>query len=198
MGERVYKVYKYTFPDGKVYIGMTSLSLEQRRDNGYQHNRKLQEAMRLYGWFGFSHEVLIDGLTEQQAAEEEQRLIAEHDATNPSKGYNVSLGGKSTFKGLKHSEMHKRRMSEMYRNRQFSKEHLEHMKNAHAEERVAVKSVDALGRVIKKYDSLGDAANDVGGHKSNVTRACKSGKPYKGVYWQYAESEVSLQGEAFR
>lgn len=31
------KVYKYTFPDGKVYIGMTTKSLEERRDSGYQH-----------------------------------------------------------------------------------------------------------------------------------------------------------------
>lgn len=188
---KTYKVYKYTFPNGKVYIGMTSLSLEQRRDNGYQHNRKLQEAMRLYGWFGFSREVMIDGLTEQQAAKEEQRLIAEYDATNPNKGYNVSLGGRSTFKGLKHSEQHKARMSDLYKGRTFSENSLKKMKEAHAKERIAVRSTDASGSVIKEYDSLGDAANDVGGHKTNVTRACKSGKPYKGVYWCYAESEVS-------
>lgn len=184
---RTYKVYKYTFPDGKVYIGMTSLTLAERRDCGYQHNPRLQAAMRLYGWAGFSHEVLIDNLAEQEAAEMEQKLIAEYEATNPSKGYNVSLGGKSTFKGLNHSEEHKQRMSEMYRGKQFSNEHIKHLREAHAKERIAVKSVDGCGGVIKEYDSLGSAANDIGGHKTNVARACKSGRPYKGVYWRYAE-----------
>lgn len=192
MSERVYKVYKYAFPDGKVYIGMTSLTLAERRDCGYQHNPKLQEAMRMYGWAGFSHEILMDGLTEKEASEMEQKLIAEYEATDSSKGYNVSLGGKSTFKGLKHSEEHKQRMSEMYQGKQFSDEHLKHLKEAHAKERIAVKSIDVLGNIIKEYDSLTSAADDIGGHKTNVSRACKSGKPYKGVYWRYAESEVNF------
>ena len=184
---KTYKVYKYAFPNGKVYIGMTSLPLAERRDCGYQHNPRLQEAISLYGWAGFSHEVLIDGLTEQEASEMEQKYISEYDATNPNKGYNVSLGGRSTFRGLKHSEEHKKRMSELYRGKHFSDEHLKHLREAHAKERIAVRSVDTYGRIVNEYDSLGNAANDVGGHKSNISRACKSGKPYKGVYWRYAE-----------
>ena len=31
--------------------------------------------------------------------------------------------------------------------------------------------VDDCGSVIKEYDSLGNAANDVGGHKTNVARS---------------------------
>lgn len=188
--EKTYKIYKYTFPDGKIYIGMTSLSLEQRRDDGYNHNKPLKQALRQCGWQNLAKEILCDGLTKEQACELEKKIIAEMNATDSSVGYNVSFGGKETFAHLKHTEDHKRRMSEMYQGRVFSEQHMQHLKEAHSKERIAVESVDSQGKVIKRYRSLGDAADDIRGHKSNISRACKSGKAYKAVYWQYAESEV--------
>lgn len=62
-----YKVYKYTFPNGKIYIGVTSLSLAERRDNGYNHNKALKAAIREYGWRGFLKEIMYDNLTEEDA-----------------------------------------------------------------------------------------------------------------------------------
>ena len=45
-----YKVYQYCFPDGMLYIGMTKNSIEVRRDQGYQHNPRLRQALRDAGW----------------------------------------------------------------------------------------------------------------------------------------------------
>lgn len=189
---KTYKVYKYTFPDGKVYIGMTSCkTLRQRFDGGYQHNNRIQDAIRKVGWNGFDKEILYDNLTQAEACELEKQTIREYDSTDPSKGYNISFGGKETFAGLRHTAEHRQYMSELYKGKVFTETHIENLKKSHAKERIAVNSVDALGNVVKEYDSLGSAANDIGGHKTNVARACKSGKPYKGVYWQYAEREVS-------
>lgn len=184
------KVYMYEFPNGKIYIGMTTKSLEQRRDNGYQHNKELQAAMRLYGWGSVKKTVLAEFDNIEDAFNEEERQIALHDATNPVIGYNISRGGKSTFTGRHHSEKHKAYMSNLYKGKEFTKEHIQHLKDSHAKERKAVESVDRYGNAIKRYKSLGDAANDIGGHKTNVSRACKNKKPYKGFMWRYAESEV--------
>lgn len=39
----------------------------------------------------------------------------------------------------------------------------------------------------KKYESLTEAAEDVNGHKSNISRACADGRQYKGFTWRFAE-----------
>lgn len=179
-----YKVYMYTFPDGKVYIGVTSRKLTERRDFGYRHNHGLTAALRMHGWHGIKKEILIDGLSKESAFEMEQKLIAEYDATNPLKGYNISHGGIGTFRGLKHSEEHKRYMSELYKGRHFSSQALQNMKNAHSKERHTVASLDESKRIVKRYQSLGEAADDIGGYKSNISRVCGSpNKKYKGFYW---------------
>lgn len=185
-----YKVYLYIFPNGMKYVGVTSKPLEIRRDNGYQHNKRLQAAIKEYGWRGFRHEVVLDGLTQEKAFAEEERLIKDMDLTNPQKGYNISLGGKSTFKGLHHSEAHKERMSNLLKGRSFSEEHLQHLKDCHAKERIPVLRIDAINNQTVKYESLGKAAESVGGHKTNISRSCKSGSIYKGYKWQYAETEM--------
>lgn len=81
-----YSVYKYSFPDGKVYIGMTHVSLAERRDNGYNHNKPLKEAMRMCGWGAIKKTILADNLTQEEAYAREIDEIARHDATNPLKG----------------------------------------------------------------------------------------------------------------
>ena len=192
MSEKVYKVYKYTFPNGKVYIGMTSCkTLRQRFDGGYQHNNRIQDAIRKVGWNGFDKEILYDNLTQAEACELEKQTIREYDSTDPSKGYNVSFGGKETFAGLKHTAEHRQYMSELYKGKVFSEEHIENLVKSHAKERHPVESVDDQGNTIRCYQSLREAAEDVGGYKTNVSRACKSGRKYKGYLWRY-----SLGGES--
>ena len=94
-----YKIMAYTVymhrnkTNGKVYIGQTSVSVEERwkKGKGYHHNAHFQSAIKKYGWDGFEHLILYDGLTKEQACKLEQKLIAEYNRKpSPRKGAIVS------------------------------------------------------------------------------------------------------------
>lgn len=182
-----YCVYKYVFPDGYTYIGVTGGTVQNRRNCGYQHNKKLRNLVDEYTWKKVETIILEQGLTENDAFEKEKEYIAIEKGINPEKNVNVSLGGKSTFLGLKHTEAYKKHMSDLYKGKQFSNETINKMCESHAKERKPVKKCDDEMNMICVYDSLGDAALDVIGYKSNISRACVSGKKYKGYFWSFVE-----------
>lgn len=45
MKDKLWKVYKHVSPSNKVYIGITSKSLEERFKNGYGYLNKKMEGM---------------------------------------------------------------------------------------------------------------------------------------------------------
>ena len=139
----VWKVYKHTnLINGKVYIGITSKKPNQRwsRGNGYWSNKHFYNAIKKYGWDeGFSHEILEDGLTEEEAKQKEVEYIAEFNSLAPN-GYNQTIGGEGC-KGWKMTEEQKKAISvrnkgkkrspeicEFLRNRQLGKKHTEESK----------------------------------------------------------------------
>lgn len=91
----MYKVYKHTSPNGKVYIGITGRKVEERwRDgNGYAHSPHFNAAIKKYGWDKINHEILFSELTKKEAEEKEISLIKEYQSTNPLYGYNCDSGG---------------------------------------------------------------------------------------------------------
>ena len=94
--ERVYRVYKRIAPDGRVYIGCTTNTLEERAGhNGcnYRKHTRLMEAIRKYGWDSFRTELLLETTDIHEASKAESDFIAQYEATNPEKGFNFSGGG---------------------------------------------------------------------------------------------------------
>lgn len=89
----MYKLYKHTFPNGKVYIGITSQTLKDRfqNGNGYKKCPKMHNAILKYGWNNIEHELLLDGLTKQEAEAKEIETIALYDSVK--NGYNADHGG---------------------------------------------------------------------------------------------------------
>lgn len=84
-------VYKYTFPNNKVYIGKTSLA-GKRYGNPYEYRSQLvYRAMQKYP--DFEKEILGYFETEEEAFLAEKKYIKQYEATNPKKGYNLSDGG---------------------------------------------------------------------------------------------------------
>lgn len=88
-----YCVYKHTFPNGKVYIGMTGQEPEKRFDggNGYRKCPKMYHAILKYGWNNVEHELLYTGLSKQEAETKEIEMIAFYGSVE--NGYNIDHGG---------------------------------------------------------------------------------------------------------
>ena len=91
-----YKIYRYTFPNGKYYIGKTKTSIEQRAgSNGCRYNDRtlVGRAIRKYGWINVKKEILLDNLSETEANKQEREFIKRFNTTNFAFGYNLTRGG---------------------------------------------------------------------------------------------------------
>ena len=87
-----YCVYEHIFPNGKKYIGI-SCDVEKRWRNGkgYETQPKIARAINKYGWENVTHNIIIDGISKEQAETLERYLIAELKTIDH--GYNTSTGG---------------------------------------------------------------------------------------------------------
>lgn len=111
--EKQYCVYVHTNKtNGKKYVGITSMKPEDRwrNGNGYPHNTYFTRAIKKYGWDeGFTHEIVAENLSEEDAHQMEKDLIAEYNCMNPN-GYNATSGGEI---GKEYSEELRQRLSEI-------------------------------------------------------------------------------------
>lgn len=106
---KTYMVYRHISPNGKMYIGITSLSPNLRWRNGQGYSQQyFAKAIKKYGWENFQHEILLSDLTQQQAECAERIFIGYWDLTNPNKGYNIDNGGNSIGS---HSEITRSKIS---------------------------------------------------------------------------------------
>lgn len=110
-----YKLYIHIFPNDKVYIGITSQDVNKRwrQGEGYK-NQFIYKAILKYGWENILHQILLDGLSKEQAEEKEIEYINKYKSNNPDRGYNVSNGGNCCGT---HSEETKRKIAESNRRR---------------------------------------------------------------------------------
>lgn len=102
-----FTVYMHTTPDGKVYVGITSMKLVDRwgkSGNGYKKNRLFSDAIQKYGWENIKHEVIKIGLTQEEASAEEMYLINKYKSSDPQFGYNSNSGGFGGNNGFQPSE----------------------------------------------------------------------------------------------
>ena len=70
-----YCVYKHTTPSGKVYIGITCRNPKTRWGYGSGYKSQVfDRAIKKYGWKNIKHEIVLTGLTEQEASAKEREL----------------------------------------------------------------------------------------------------------------------------
>ena len=123
--ETAYLVYKHTSPNGKAYIGQTNnyskRSIQHQDPKSYC--RVFAKAIKKYGWDNFTHEILEDNLTLEEANVYENLYIVEHNTLSPN-GYNLTTGGDN----CKISEETKRLMSEAHRTPEAIAAHSEKQK----------------------------------------------------------------------
>lgn len=127
-----YCVYKHTFPNGKVYIGITRQEPEIRWNygHGYDTQQLMARAIEKYGWDNIEHEVVCDGLSKEEAEQKEIELIADYQSNNNEFGYNVANGGNAIGK---HSNETKNKISESLKGHYVSDETKQKISEANKE-----------------------------------------------------------------
>lgn len=96
MSEKLYKVYIHTNKiNGKKYVGITcrDVNLRWQYGKGYINNEHFYRAICKYGWDNFSHEIIADGLSKDDACDMEIALIAQLKTQDCNFGYNITAGG---------------------------------------------------------------------------------------------------------
>ena len=150
----MYRIYLRRTPDGKVYIGCTSVSLEARAKLGYGPT-DFQKAIEQFGWDSIQSEILAETDDREQAKRLEQHYIEQYDATNPDKGYNRKGSGFSM------SEPRRIQMSKNTKAYWKNPEHIAKMKDAIAESRRSPEYRKKVSDAIKKKWKTGDYAERV-------------------------------------
>ena len=96
VGDKSYILYKHTSPNGKVYIGITCQCVSRRwgvGGIGYRSHPHFWNAIQKYGWDNFKHDILLCGLSKDEACKKEKEYIAKYRSNEPEYGYNLTSGG---------------------------------------------------------------------------------------------------------
>ena len=135
-----YLVYKATSPSEKVYIGMTKKNLDSRRKEHEWHSKSnkvrkiFHSALRKYE-LNFTWEVLIGGLTKEEAEKKEIEYIAQLNATDRDFGYNQAKGGMAGNIMTPESRAKwKEKMQALWDNPKYSKRLSDSQKRMHTED----------------------------------------------------------------
>ena len=95
MEAKTFSVYMHTTPSGKRYVGITCMNPKKRWKNGkgYELCTAFNRAIKKYGWDQIKHEIVLTGLSKEEACMEEQRLIRRYKTDDRDFGYNLTSGG---------------------------------------------------------------------------------------------------------
>lgn len=99
MEERKWKVYVHENKiNGKRYVGITKQDANKRwrNGNGYVGSEYFFRAINKYGWDGFEHSIILDGLSKEDAENIEIELIKKFNSNKRECGYNIQSGGNTS------------------------------------------------------------------------------------------------------
>lgn len=198
-----YIVYKHTLQsDGRVYIGQTYDVNKRWRYNGaeYKDSPHFWNAIKKYGWDAFSHEILFDHLSKEEADRIEDILINEYCSMEKDKGFNLRGGGSHG----KHCERSIRIMSEKAKLRgvpcgekspMYGKHHSAETKEKMSQMRKGEKHPRCkkvaqinrqTGEVIKVFPYIKKASEETGINNSKICGCCRGKRKSAGGYfWEY-------------
>lgn len=202
-----YCVYKHTAPNGKVYIGITSMKPLKRwaNGNGYKSNKHFSSAIAKYGWQNITHEVLFVNLSKNEAEKKEIELIKLYDSSNREHGYNIDHGGNTqgkiseesrakmskSHKGVSLSASHRAGLCRGRRNRKTQPNQGKHLSESWRKavsEGVskAVVQCDMEGNQIAVYSGQKTAEQATGVCSTNISRCCRGERKQAGGYiWRF-------------
>ena len=155
--ERKHLVYKHTSPSGKCYIGITDNYKRRCKQHQANNNycRLFALAIKKYGWDNFTHEILEENLTLEEANNKEAEYITKYNSMSPN-GYNLKAGGNLNIL----SEETKKKLRGQHRGNSSGESGIRHRCNKYSVEYVIDNKTCCLGT----YNTLEDAieARDLG------------------------------------
>lgn len=113
-------LYRLTFPNGKLYFGITTQFKERMRSHkakeGVCPPSRLAHAIQKYGWASVVVDILHENLDDVDAYALEIKYISEHNTTGVA-GYNIAPGGRTKLgcKNSKPSPIKGKKLSEHHR-----------------------------------------------------------------------------------
>lgn len=187
MAERIYFIYKYTFPNGKIYIGQTFKGSGRFGKSMKYRGTLVGNAMSKYP--NYKKEIL-EYCTKDSVDEREKYYIQLFDSTNRKKGYNRECGG----------NLHKEITSDLRKE----------LSEVHVDLQVTEIEQYSLDNVfIHSWKSIKDASKSLGIERTSISKALhgniKSAGGYiwklKSVYSPYNSRPISqydLKGRYIR
>ena len=199
--ERCYSVYKHTFPNDKIYIGITGKNPIYRwnNGNGYKNTSPfMYNAIRKFGWENIRHEILFENLTQKEAENKEIELIAFYKSCDKNFGYNLKSGGNCG----KHCQLTKEKISKHCKGKILSQE----TKNKISKSRKQlyrygmpnqwkpIVQLDKQLNKIKDYSSMTEASISLNIKLPNISACCNGKRKTAGGYiWQYQSKDTFIR-----
>ena len=196
MTEKLHCVYKHTSPSGKVYIGVTSVVPEKRWENGfgYRYNTHFWRAIVKYGWENFEHEIVVNGLTKDQAYRLEKELISAYRSTDPDFGYNITEGGLGGSCGTKDSLETRKRKSESAKiawEKRTRTNVPRRLRPRYGHKKMPVMQKTPDGVPVKLWSSMCEIERELGIPTGWISECCRGKRlTVKGYKWDLAEVEA--------
>lgn len=193
------EIYKITNREnGKLYIGITTCGYKARWykhcSDAYRGSQyPLHLAINKYNPEGFNVEVIEICNSIEQLKEREIYWISELKTLSSQNGYNVSLGGESSY-GVKRSAETRLKISNSKKGKLLSDTTKYNMRiNRKDTKQVSMFSLDGI--LIKTFDSIGDAKRYLNLNTTTHIVSCLKGK-YKtsaGYKWSYTDFPLELK-----
>ena len=181
--------------DGRRYIGITKHNPYRRwrpDGSGYKSCPHFWRAIQMYGWNSFEHEIIAEGLTEEEASKMEISLIKTYESNKSEYGFNIAPGGmyRSMTEEMRKrfSEQRKGKMlgkdNPNYGNHRFAGKNNPNYGKKHSAETRALMSQNRKGKGLHEFSDehrqrLKD--NHAGGAKPKKVLCVETGIIYSSI-----------------
>ena len=186
-------VYKHNVPNGKCYIGITKLSLNNRfkHGKGYKRSTLFYRAILKYGWDNIKTEILFESDNYDLLLNKEEYYIKKYQSNNKNLGYNIESGGTKGALGLKRSRKTLEKMRQANLGKIMPNEVKEKISKSlkgrkFTEEHSKKKSLSQTGEKNHRYNKKASAET-----KKKMSESQRKGKDHE---WSVKVVQMDLDG----
>ena len=174
--ERVYFIYKYTFPNGKIYIGQTYKGSRRFGRVSSYKNMLVRRAMDKYPNF---EKEIVEYCSFESVDEREQFYIEYYSSMNKELGYNLTSGGQTN----KHLSAEVRKViSEKRKGAKMAQDVKERISKP------VIQIEPSTLNAINRFYSIMDAASNTGVDYSTISSVCnRKSSTAGGFFWCFEE-----------